>query len=107
MKYLLFFWLLMRNLLVPILVVIVIIQAILLWLWRDGSANYPRIFVQDAVYVVELLDEDMEDDSVRAVKYRLELLANEFGQWDVVDQSSTWACWPGRGHEEFGSEFCE
>jgi hypothetical protein len=97
----------MRKLLVPILVVIVVVQAIMLWLWRDASPDYPRVFMQDGVYVVELLDEDMEDDSVRSVKYRLELFADEFGQWSVVDQSSTWACWPGRGNQDFGDEWCE
>lgn len=38
----------------------------------------------------------MDDDSVRAVKYRLALLADEFGQWYIDEQSSTWACWPER-----------
>jgi len=97
----------MRKLLVPMLVLIILVQFVLLWLTRDMSNIYPRVGVQDEVYIVEILDEDMEDDSVRAVKYRLELLADEFGQWYIDEQSSTWACWPGRGHEEFSSEFCE
>ena len=106
-KYLLFAWLLMKKLLVPVLVVIVIAQAIMLWLWRDKFSDYPRIFVQDTNHIVEILDEDMDDDSVRAVKYRLALLADEFGQWYIDEQSSTWACWPERWHEEFSSELCE
>lgn len=63
--------------------------------------------MQDGVYVVEVVDDQMEDDSVRAVKYRLELLADEFGQWYIDEQSSMWACWPGRGHKEFSRELCE
>lgn len=96
----------MRKLLIPILIVIIIAQGIMFWLWRDGGMNYPRIFVQDAAHVVEILDEDMEDDSVRAVKYRLELLADEFGQWYIDEQSSTFACRKGRWHEDFNSELC-
>ncbi len=86
----------MRKLLIPILVLIILIQFVLLWLARDTSNIYPRIGVQDKVYIVEILDEEMEDDSVRAVKYRLALLADEFGQWYIDEQSSTWACWPER-----------
>jgi len=97
----------MRKLLIPILVVIILVQFVLLWLSRDTASVYPRVGVQDGVYNVEILDEDMEDDSVRAVKYRLELLADEFGQRYIDEQSSTWACWSGRGHEEFSTEFCE
>ncbi len=97
----------MRKLLIPILLVVIVAQGIMLWLWRDGVENYPRIFVQDNLHVVEILDENMEDDSVRAVKYRLELLADEFGQWYIDEQSSTWACWSDRWHKEFSSELCE
>lgn len=89
------------------LVVVIVVQSIMLWLWRDGSVNYPRVFVQDAYYIVEVIDDQMEDDSVRAVKYRLKLLADEFGQWYVDGQSSERACWPGRWHKEFSSELCE
>lgn len=97
----------MRKLFVPMLIVVILIQFVLLRLGRDDSSVYPRIWVQDGVYVVEMLDEAMEDDSVRAVKYRLELVADEFGQWYIDQQSSTWACWPERWHEDFGNELCE
>lgn len=85
----------MRKLLVPFLVVVIVIQFILLRLSRDNVV-YPRIVVENDAYIVEVVDTEMEDDSVRAVKYRLNLLADEFGQWYVDDQSSSWACWPGR-----------
>jgi hypothetical protein len=97
----------MKNFFVPVLLIIVVLQFVLLRLGRDDGDAYPRVFVEDSVYIVETVDTDMQDDTVRAVKYRLELLADEFGQWSVADQSSTWACWPGRGHEEFGGELCE
>jgi len=98
----------MRKLLVPILVIIVVFQFVLLRVGRDDdTVSYPRVFVDNEAYVAEILDDDMEDDSVRAVKYRLELMPDEFGEWAIMNQSSTWACWPGRGHEDFSEEWCE
>lgn len=96
----------MRKLLVPLLVVIILVQFILLWLARDTVSTYPRVVLEDGVHIVEILDEDMEDDSVRAVKYRLEILADEFGQWYIDEQSSMWACREGTGHKEFSDELC-
>ena len=75
---------------------VVVVQFVLLWLAGKDGDIYPRASRENDSYIVEIVDDQLEDDSVRVVKYRLELLADEFGQWNVVDQSSTWACWPGR-----------
>lgn len=97
----------MKKLLVPILVFIVLVQFVMLWLTGSDQTSFPRVFVQEDSYVVQIVDEDMQDDAVRAVKYRLELVSDEFGLRDIVSQDTTWACWPGRGNENFGEEWCE
>lgn len=98
----------MKRRIFPILILVIVIQFVLLRFGRDDHVvDYPRVVVENDRYVVEIIDDDMEDDSVRAVKYRLELTADAFGEWSIVDQSSTWACWPGRWHEDFRDEWCE
>jgi hypothetical protein len=97
----------MKKLMVPFLILVVVVQFVLLWLAGKDGDLYPRVSRENDRYIVEILDNAMEDDAVRAVKYRLELTSDEFGQWNVADQSSTWACWPGRGNQDFGDEWCE
>lgn len=97
----------MKKLLVPVLVLLVLVQFVLLRIARQDGPAYPRVLMENDNYVVEILDQNMEDDSVRATKYRIQLSSDEFGVREVVDQSSTWACWPGRGHEDFSDEWCE
>lgn len=47
----------------------------------------------------------LPDDSVRGTRYRLELL-QQSGQWQVIWAGRQVSCWPGRGHEDWGTEPC-
>lgn len=91
-----------------ILIVLLIVTVIALsyFLVDAYRVTYPTISVNSGVYTVEIVDDNLEDDSVRAVKYQLDIVSDEFGQWKIDAQSSTFACWKGRGHQEFSSEFC-
>jgi hypothetical protein len=97
----------MKKLFIPVLLIIILVQFALLVLGPGYQDVYPRVFIDGDSYVVEIVDEDMVDDSVRATKYRIDLSSDEFGIREIADQSSTWACWPGRGHEDFSDERCE
>jgi len=46
------------------------------------------------------------DDSVRSLRYRLELSRREDGTWTI--ESASWAqrCHEGRGHQDFSPELC-
>jgi hypothetical protein len=50
--------------------------------------------------------DDLADDSVRTLRYELELERADDGTWSVV--AATWSqrCRPGRGHTGFSPELC-
>jgi hypothetical protein len=48
----------------------------------------------------------LPDDSVRGFRYRLEFQRQGNERWRLVWAGRQQACWPGRGHEEFGKAAC-
>lgn len=56
--------------------------------------------------VAILVQIGLPDDSVRGFRYRLEFQRQATGQWQLVWAGRQQACWPGRGHEEFGQAAC-
>jgi len=95
----------MKNFVIVVLLLVVAGLSYLIWM-SEAVVQYPLIHVQDDVYIVEVVDDNLEDDSVRAVKYRLELMESDFGVWSIQDQSSSWICHEGRGHQEWNNELC-
>lgn len=51
-------------------------------------------------------NEGLLDDSVRAERFIFELEKNRSGIWLVTSARKSWACWPGRGHEDFSAAPC-
>ncbi|MGH9838946.1 MAG: hypothetical protein ACREEM_09190 [Blastocatellia bacterium] len=50
--------------------------------------------------------EGLLDDSVRAEKYKLEMIRTEEGWWRVERAYKARTCWPGRGHADYSSAPC-
>lgn len=60
----------------------------------------------DTLYDVLLIHDNLMDDSLKAKKYVMSLeLKNQ--KWKVTSLKHNWKCWPGRGHESWGTEFCK
>ncbi len=47
----------------------------------------------------------LADDSLRGMRYRLELVP-QGGQWQLTRAGRQVTCWPGRGHEDWGTAPC-
>jgi len=47
----------------------------------------------------------LPDDSVRGLRYRLEF-APQGGEWGLIWAGRQRICWPGRGHEDWGTAPC-
>lgn len=56
--------------------------------------------------VVQLTRMGLPDDSVRGLRYRLEL-ASQGDQWQLGWVGRQVRCWPGRGHEDWGVAPCQ
>lgn len=56
--------------------------------------------------VVQFTRMGLPDDSVRGLRYRLEL-APEGDQWQLGWVGRQVRCWPGRGHEDWGVAPCQ
>jgi hypothetical protein len=69
---------------------------------RVATANGASADEATAIVTVDRL----ADDSVRLVRYELELERRDDDTWSAV--SATWAqrCQPGRGHQELSAELC-
>ena len=55
--------------------------------------------------VVTLIHDNLLDDSVKGVKYLLEL-KKVTDKWTVISLKKNWKCWNDRGHTDWGIEFC-
>jgi hypothetical protein len=47
----------------------------------------------------------LADDSLRGMRYRLEFLRQD-GQWQLAWAGRQVTCWPGRGHQDWGTAPC-
>jgi len=59
--------------------------------------------LNDDVVVVELIHDNLLDDSVKGEKYLMELKKQE-NSWKVVSLKKNWKCW--RGNADWGTESC-
>jgi hypothetical protein len=79
--------------------------------WEHDPAALVREYVRAAGAVTvagstaTLLRDDLEDDSVRAERYVLEL-EQDGDVWTVVSARWEQRCHDGRGHQEFSPELC-
>jgi hypothetical protein len=58
-------------------------------------------------YEVIAISDGFTDDSVRGRRYDLKLERNPVGSWRITEARVSWRCWPGRGHDTFGTEPCQ
>ena len=56
-------------------------------------------------WIVTITYDGLFDDSIRATRIKA-TIAYQDDQWIVRESSETQKCWPGRGHQEFSTEFC-
>jgi len=56
--------------------------------------------------IVSLIQTGLPDDSVKAIRYRLEFESEE-NQWELVWAGRQVRCWPGRGSQEWSRDLCK
>lgn len=76
-----------------------------------APAAQPKLEISTAVSgerrVVVLTRRELEDDSIRDERVRYELARVPDGDtWQIVWAGEQHRCWPGRGHEDFGTAPC-
>lgn len=73
---------------------------------RDVTVDYP----QPNQALVTITQTGVADDSVGAIRYRVELQpqksAQTAKQWEIVWAGSQVKCHPGRGHQDWSTELC-
>jgi hypothetical protein len=74
---------------------------------RDVSVEYP----QSDRAVVVITQTGVADDSIRAIRYRAELVPSKKSsqtgkQWEIVWAGSQFTCQPGRGHQDWSAKLC-
>ncbi len=63
------------------------------------------VSLEDNRYLITLIDDSMADDSVKALK--ISMLAQQRGRlWKVNRIKTSFKCWPGRGHKNWGTKLC-
>lgn len=55
--------------------------------------------------VITLIHDNFSGDSVKGEKYKMELKKID-NKWVVISIKKNWKCWDGRGHINWGIEFC-
>lgn len=73
---------------------------------RDVTVDYP----QPNQAIVTITQTGVADDSVGAIRYRVELQPEKSAQtgkqWEIVWAGSQVKCRPGRGHQDWSTELC-
>jgi hypothetical protein len=73
---------------------------------RDVTVDYP----QPNQAIVTITQTGVADDSVGAIRYRVELQPEKSAQtgkqWEIVWAGSQVKCHPGRGHQDWSTELC-
>lgn len=73
---------------------------------RQVTVDYP----QTDYAIVTIIQTGVADDSVGAIKHRVELRQKQTSQasplWEVVWAGSQVKCHPGRGHQDWSTELC-
>ena len=85
-------------------------ELILFYYGYSESEGTPNISVETkelklGKIQVTLVHDDMKDDSMRAVK--IVMIVKQTDQsWTVIEIKKNWKCWEGRGHTNWGTEYC-
>lgn len=67
--------------------------------------NYPSAESRSAATVL-IAYENLLDDSVSGVKYKIDLKKNENGTWNIESVGKAVKCWEGRGHTDYSAKPC-
>lgn len=72
----------------------------------EGPANIKTSFkLEGDIYVGTLIHDGMQDDSQKALK--IVVSAKKNGEtWKVLEIRKSRKCYPSRGHENWGAEWC-
>ena len=74
---------------------------------RDGSRiSVDYISQGPDSWAVAVTQSNLEDDSVRTQRHRIDLAEAADGTWTVVGAGLAWRCWPDRGHQDFSAQPC-
>ncbi len=81
---------------------------------EGGSRKVEVAYPQPGRAVVTITQTGVADDSVGAIRYRVELttvgrslLVKSPPPWQIEWAGSQVKCWPGRGHQDWSTELCQ
>ncbi len=57
-------------------------------------------------YEFVAISNGFHDDSVRGERFDITLEADSRQTWRVTSATTSWRCWPGRGHQSYGTQPC-
>jgi hypothetical protein len=61
--------------------------------------------IENGAIEVTLVHDNMADDSIQAIKIIM-VLKQQGGTWEVLEIKSNYKCREGRGHTDWGKEWC-
>lgn len=67
--------------------------------------NYPSAESRNSATVL-ITNDNLLDDSIRGIKYKVDLKKNDNGTWNIQGVGKAVKCWEGRGHTNFSAEPC-
>lgn len=85
-------------------------ELIMLYYGYSENEGIPKISIEtkeleSGKFQMTLIHDKMKDDSMRAVK--IVMTVKQKGQsWAVLEIKKNWKCWEGRGHTNWGTEYC-
>lgn len=71
----------------------------------DGDRTVTIKHKQEHTIVI-LIDDNLRDDSVKAIKYVFTVERNDKDYWIITDLHWGMKCWDGRGQQVFRTELC-
>jgi hypothetical protein len=66
----------------------------------QGRGEFP------SQYEILAIADGFHDDSIRGERFAISLKINPDRSWFITAAQVTWRCWPGRGHEYYGTDVC-
>ena len=85
-------------------------ELIMLYYGTPESEGTPNVSIEtkelgSGKIQVTLVHDDLMDDSLKALK--IVMIVKQTGQsWTVLEIKKNWKCWEGRGHTNWGTEYC-
>lgn len=77
-------------------------------IYAEGNYSYETVIkeLHKDLFELSIKEEGLMDDSIFGIISIIEVERNNNGSWKVLKIKEAYKCWPNRGHQEWGPEFC-